>query len=456
MSSARVLVGVTVVLMFAWAANAVGQVEVEDNGVIIQFASAVTPEDVALVEAAGGTVFTAWTLVQAMHAHLPVGAREVLLAGDPLADESRVVSITRNQFGTPTDEYDDTWGVERINTRAVHLAGHTGAPRVAGREGIRVAIIDTGCNIEHVDLAHSIVFAYDFDQMNEDVTDLSGHGTHIAGTIAAALDGRGVVGVAPEVGLCILQVGVFGMWESAVISALQWVRDNDIEITNNSFSFEDPSAAFALAFSLTEANGTLNVAGSGNGGTDVVDIPARYSSVVAVGATHDRDRRASFSQGGPLLELVAPGVDILSCMWDEDVGRTPEDHSLYELRDGTSMAAPHVAGVAALVFAAGIQDANRNGRVNDEVRDRLNATAMDLGAPGRDDDHGFGMVDARAALGVLCKADLDDDGELTIFDFLAFQNLFDAGSRVADFDGDFQLTIFDFLAFQNAFDAGCV
>lgn len=446
--------------MFALAAVAVEQDEIADNGVIIQFASAVTPEDVALVEAVGGTVYTAWALVPAMHAHLPVGAREVLLAGE-LVDGGaamvapRVVAITKNQRGTFTDEYDDTWGVERINARAAHLAGHTGAPRVAGREGIRVAILDSGCNIEHVDLAHSIVFAYDFDQMNEDVTDYDGHGTHIAGTVAAAFDGRGVVGVAPEVGLCILKVGIGGPWEAAVISALQWVRDNDIEITSNSYSFEDPSAAFALAFSLTEANGTLNVAASGNRGTDVVSIPARYSSVIAVGATHDRDGRASFSQGGPVLELVAPGVDILSCLWDEDVGRTAEDHSVYTLSSGTSMATPHVAGVAALVFAAGIEDANRNGRVNDEVRDRLNATAIDLGARGRDDDFGYGMVDARAALGVLCKGDLDGDGELTIFDFLAFQNLFDAGSRVADFDGDFQLTIFDFLAFQNAFDAGC-
>ncbi|MFW5935924.1 MAG: S8 family serine peptidase, partial [Candidatus Hadarchaeota archaeon] len=120
---------------------------------------------------------------------------------------------------------------------------------------------------------------------------------------------------------------------------------------------------------------------------DNVGYPARYDSVIAVAATDDKDNRARFSSTGPDVELAAPGVDILSTYLDGS----------YATASGTSMACPHVSGTAALVFAAGFTDDDGDGSVNDEIRFILQSTAEDLGADGRDERFGYGLVDAEAA-----------------------------------------------------------
>jgi hypothetical protein len=118
------------------------------------------------------------------------------------------------------------------------------------------------------------------------------------------------------------------------------------------------------------------------------------------------------------------------------------------------MAAPHAVGAAAMVIGAGIRDINGDGRINDEVRTRLRATARDIGAPGYDERTGWGRVDAARAAS-FCRADVDYTAALDIFDFLAFQNLFARADPAADFTGDGLLDLFDFLLFQNEFAAGC-
>jgi serine protease len=138
----------------------------------------------------------------------------------------------------------------------------------------------------------------------------------------------------------------------------------------------------------------LLVAAGGNQGTNSVDIPARYGSVIAVAATDESDQRASFSNFGSQIELSAPGVDILSTMPSYTVFLNEPPYGYghaYDYLSGTSMASPHVSGVAALVWAA------HPDWTNAQVRSRLTSSAEDLGAPGRDRYFGYGLVDAAAS-----------------------------------------------------------
>jgi subtilisin len=263
-----------------------------------------------------------------------------------------------------------------------------------------VAVIDSGIDYNHSDLLDpnglvNYQGGWNFVNNNGDPMDDNGHGTHVAGTIAARDNGAGVVGVAPEAALYALKVlnaSGSGRW-SDIIAALQWAANNSIEVTNNSYgSDQDPGQTVMAAFDTSAAAGVLHVAAAGNSGTpagkgDKVGYPARYDSVIAVAATDSSDGRASFSSTGPDVELAAPGVGINSTLLGGGYGT----------KSGTSMASPHVAGTAALVIATKIPDGNGDGGINDEVRQRLAATAKELGTSGRDPWYGFGLVQAAAA-----------------------------------------------------------
>ena len=157
--------------------------------------------------------------------------------------------------------------------------------------------------------------------------------------------------------LKVLNAQGSGSW-SDVIAALQWAVNNGIQVTNNSYgSGRNPGGTVEAAFANAEAAGLVNVAAAGNSGNcggkgNKVGWPARYSSVIAVGATNQNDGRPCFSSAGPDVELAAPGVAINSTI----------PGGGYDQYHGTSMASPHVAGTAALVISAGITDANGNGR----------------------------------------------------------------------------------------------
>jgi subtilisin len=249
-----------------------------------------------------------------------------------------------------------------------------------------------------------------------------------------------VVGVAPECQLHMLKVGGFFPVTSAVIAALDWSVANGVKVTNSSFTLS-PGPMVQAAYDNSYAAGVVHCAASGNGFPAPIGVPAKYASVIAVGATNKNDSKAPFSQTGPELDVVAPGVDVLSCA----VGGG------YVLNSGTSMACPHAVGVAALIIGStGLTDP-------DDVRQRMIDTAEDLGTPGFDNNFGYGIVDAEAAVGDVapCAADCNGDGKANILDFLCFQGLVTNGDMGADCTGDGEINVFDWLCFQGLVTKGC-
>jgi subtilisin len=277
------------------------------------------------------------------------------------------------------------WGVQKV--KADQVFSYTQG------EGVKVGIIDTGINLTHPDLhvVDNVSFVDGAATGNDD----HGHGTHVAGTVAALNNSIGVVGVAPQAELYAIKVldSSGSGWDSDVISGIQWAVDHDIDIINMSLGSDQSSTAFELACNSAYNAGVLIVAAAGNSGSsgstsDCVGYPAKYNSVIAVGAVNSSNTRASFSSTGPAVEIAAPGVSVYSTY----------KGGAYATMSGTSMASPHVAGVAALVMSAGVSDENHNGRKNDEVRARLQQGTIDLGTAGRDSEYGYGLIDATLAV----------------------------------------------------------
>jgi hypothetical protein len=281
---------------------------------------------------------------------------------------------------SPNDPFYSTqWGPGQINTDKAWDVEN-------GDKNITIAIIDTGVDYTHEDLSDNYVSGgHDWVNNDSDPMDDNGHGTHCAGIAAATMDnGKGIAGIA-QVNILAEKVLHSDGWGTDwdVAQAITHAADNGVNIISMSLGDESYSRILNDACQYGWDNGCLIVAASGNEYDRGVSHPAACDTVIAVGATDMTNQRCAFSNWGPELELVAPGNGILSCV-------PPNE---YMLSSGTSMAAPHVAGVAALIWSM------YPGFTNQGIRDRLNQTASDLGTYGWDEYYGWGLVDAEAALG---------------------------------------------------------
>jgi thermitase len=260
------------------------------------------------------------------------------------------------------------WGLSNTGRRVGGYSGTVDADidapeawTVTRGAGATVAVVDTGIDAGHPDLAARTMAGYDWVDDDADPTDANGHGTHVAGTIAASENGVGVVGVAPEarvIPLRVLNANGSG-WMSDVAAAFAWAGDHGVRVVNASLGAA--GATLTEQQAIREHPGTLYVVAAGNDGVDV-DTTPRYPcaypepNVLCVGATTSRDTLAYFSNTGAAgVDLFAPGVGIVSDWPRSLASRFDADFEVgngYELLQGTSMATPHVAGAAALVAAA--------------------------------------------------------------------------------------------------------
>jgi len=275
------------------------------------------------------------------------------------------------------------WGVDRIDAEKVWGAT-TG-------DSIKVGIIDSGIDVKHPDLKDNLKGGVSTVWYTTSYNDDNGHGTHVAGITAAIDNEIGVIGVGPKIDLYAVKVldRRGSGYLSDVIEGLDWAIANGMQVVNMSLGTASNVPSFQEAIKRVKAAGIVQVAAAGNTGGAVI-YPAAYPEVIAVSATDQTDQIASWSSRGPEIDLAAPGVSIYSTY----KGQT------YKTLSGTSMAAPHVAGVAALILSVPAKcDYDSNGSCSPaEVQQRLEATAEDLGVSGRDILYGAGLVDAEKAV----------------------------------------------------------
>ncbi|SDF49048.1 Serine protease, subtilisin family [Blastococcus aurantiacus] len=286
------------------------------------------------------------------------------------ADLSVVARATAGEF--------EQWGNVAIRSDAARAE----VPRGALADVV-VAVLDTGV-APHEELAGSLLPGKNFtDSPGGATDDRHGHGTHVAGTVAADA-GSKVEGVA--VGAKVLPVKVLadgGSGSSAWISGgIIWAADQGADVINMSLGGQHSSTVYNQAISYARSKGATVVAAAGNDNTSATFMPAAAPGVIGVAATDEFAEKAWFSNYGSYVDVSAPGEFILST--------SPEYGYVY--MSGTSMAAPHVAGVVALMEAAA------PAITPDQVEQALTASATDLGAAGRDDVFGHGQVDAVRAV----------------------------------------------------------
>jgi subtilisin family serine protease len=255
-----------------------------------------------------------------------------------------------------------------------------------GSQSVILAIIDTGVQLNHPDLAANIDTNIDYDFVNNDAVadDDYGHGTHVAGIAAAVINnGIGVAGISQSkiMAVKVLNSQGWGYW-SWVASGITYAADNGAKVLNMSLggTSNDPSVAAACTYAYNTKDGIV-VASAGNSGSSVRNYPAAYPEVIGVAALAEGcNSRAGYSNyGADNVELSAPGSHVYSTYF----------RSGYTYMDGTSMASPHVAGVAALWRA------ERPNESAPRIRAGLRRYADDLGDPGYDIYYGYGRVDAQ-------------------------------------------------------------
>lgn len=284
------------------------------------------------------------------------------------------ISFIEPDYKTHLLEQEIPWGVKFIGVPAVWNNGFTG-------NEVKIGVLDSGIDKSHPDI--KVIMGQSFIDGESPFIDYNGHGTYVAGIIGALNNTIGTVGVAYDSDLYAIKIidkNGQGNY-SNLIAGIEWAIDNKLQIVNMSVGGYSSSKALQQIVDKAYASGILLISAAGNEGYNrkgTITYPAAYKSVIAVGAIDENNKRATFSSVGEDLELMAPGVNILSTI-----------PGGYQINSGTSSAAPFITGVAALILE------KKPWLKNTQVRDLMNSTATKMGDSFY---YGYGIVNINETL----------------------------------------------------------
>ncbi|MDM8519722.1 S8 family peptidase [Anaerolineales bacterium HSG6] len=335
-----------------------------------------------------------------LRVYLPAGQEQK--AQEDLASLDQVQFVTYNHqiqaLNTPNDaNYDKQWSLH--NSDDYDIDAPEAWDITTGNDNIIIAVIDSGLDLEHPEFEGRIITGYNYIAPGTLPIDQYQHGTHVTGIAAASGNNEiGIAGLAWQAQIMPLKVlDTSGNGDSANLAeAVYFAVDHGAKIINMSVgerysSWPCEMEEVEAAFEYADQNGVLLVSAAGNDYRQGVNCPAAYEQAIAVGSTTDEDHLSSFSNYGPRLDITAPGgggkTDIYSTIPD----------SSYRYKRGTSMATPHVSGVAALVWSIDPT------LTHHQIRVILETTSDDLGSPGWDRFFGWGRLNAWQAVSYLTR-----------------------------------------------------
>jgi hypothetical protein len=414
--SLRLVVLLYIACLLMGSANARAQ---EATHLYVKLRREALPRDVPTLAARGAVCYTPFGVPGWLR--LRVLSSRASQLHEALARDPRVLAVEGEHrlhaALTPNDPYWGLqWGPDKIDAPAAWNV-------TTGSASVVVAVLDSGVDVDHPDLVGQLwvnpgevagngldddgngkvddVNGWRFNHIgstpyeSNDIDDEYGHGTHVSGIVGAAgNNGLGVAGVAWESPIMTVRVldAAGNGWYSDVAAGVVYAVDNGAQVINLSLGGPDDDALLRDAIGYAHAHGVLVAAAAGNGSSGDYDVlyPAAYDTPVAVAASTPSDYRASFSRYGPQVDLTAPGQTIYST----GMGGS------YYYSSGTSMATPHVSGLAALIWSW------QPTMTITQVTQLMIDTAVDLGSPGWDQYTGWGRIDARRALDLVVPTEV--------------------------------------------------
>ena len=397
LSSVGVIAAVLVLGSALPAPAHIGEVATEPTTLVVRYTKSAAPADVnQALAAVGARQLGSIGALRLMRVEVAASSVPILRA-QSVVEWAYRPSVAHVMGGRPNDPLlNRQWALTTMDVfRGWQHEDGTGSP-------VTVAVVDSGIDPSHPDLQGALVKGLDLINDDDDPADDHGHGTHVAGVIAARSNNRkGIAGLSWGAKVMPLKACRFdgSCDEYSVTAAIVYAVQQGAKVINLSLGgpADGCPPAYDLARRFAEQRGVALVAAAGNGGNKEAGNPMMYPAgcdgYIGVGATSPFDEWAPFSEHNSSVDLSAPGMGVLSTI-PPALGGMEDDPASpgYGLADGTSMAAPQVSGLAALLFAA------HPGWTAAQVEQRMSTTAIDLGERGRDDYFGEGRINVGRAL----------------------------------------------------------